>query len=156
MAATGSIDEFWMRHALLLAKRAEQAGEVPVGAVVIDSVTQMLVAEGWNQNITLNDPTAHAEIQALRSAGCHLSNYRFPHLTLYVTLEPCMMCVGALVHARVKHIIFGAYDLKSGALGSQADLSKAIWLNHQVEKVKGGVLQPECAHLLTKFFTVRR
>jgi tRNA(adenine34) deaminase len=143
----------WMQHALALARRAEALGEVPVGAVVVrDGV---VLGEGWNRPITDHDPTAHAEIVALRAAAQAAGNYRLPGSTLYVTLEPCLMCTGAMVHARVERLVFGAYDAKRGAAGSQFDAFTAPGLNHRVE-VTGGVLAEECAALLQAFFRQRR
>lgn len=150
----GYTDEDWMRHALQLARRAWQQGEVPVGAVLVrDGV---LLAEGWNQPITLHDPSAHAEMLALRHAGQVLGNYRLPGTTLYVTLEPCLMCVGAILHARVSRVVFGAYEPKTGAAGSVFPLLQDPRHYHKVLAVQGGVLQEECAALLQAFFRERR
>lgn len=147
------VDEFWMAHARSLAQKAEQSGEVPVGAVVV--LDNQLIAEAYNQPIQNNDPTAHAEVLALRAAGEKLGNYRLIDTTLYVTLEPCPMCAGAMVHARVKRVVFGAYDAKTGAAGSIFDLLQAPVLNHVVE-VDGGIMQSECADQLSEFFKRRR
>ncbi|EIJ34091.1 tRNA adenosine(34) deaminase TadA [Thiothrix nivea] len=147
-------DENWMRHALQLAERAWKQGEVPVGAVVVRD--GQILGEGWNQPITLHDPSAHAEMQALRAAGIHDINYRLPGTTLYVTLEPCLMCVGAMLHARVERVVFGAYDPKTGAAGSAFDLLQDTRHYHKVAAVQGGVLQEECAALLQAFFRERR
>lgn len=146
-------DEDWMRHALRLAQRAEQQGEVPVGAVLVRD--ERCIAEGWNQPIQLHDPTAHAEMQALRKAGPAIENYRLIDTTLYVTLEPCVMCMGAIAHARVKRLVFGAYDPKRGAVCHALQLSDAPFLNHKIDWL-GGVLQADCAELLTDFFKARR
>lgn len=146
-------DEEWMRHALRLAQRAEQQGEVPVGAVLVRD--ERCIAEGWNQPIQLHDPSAHAEMQALRKAGRALQNYRLIDTTLYVTLEPCVMCMGAIAHARVKRLVFGAYDPKRGAVCHALQLSDAPFLNHKIDWL-GGVLQADCAELLTDFFKARR
>lgn len=146
-------DELWMARALHCAKRAETEGEVPIGAVIVKD--NHLLAAGWNQSITTHDATAHAEIQAIRKAGHILGNYRLVDCELYVTLEPCMMCVGAMVHARLKRVIFGAYDPKAGCCGSQATLQNSAWLNHRLE-ITGGVLQVQCGQLLSKFFKRRR
>ncbi|MCK9606645.1 MAG: tRNA adenosine(34) deaminase TadA [Methylomonas sp.] len=146
-------DEDWMWHALRLAQRAEQQGEVPVGAVLVRD--ERCIAEGWNQPIQLHDPTAHAEMQALRNAGQAIKNYRLSDSTLYVTLEPCVMCMGAIAHARVKRLVFGAYDPKRGAVCHALQLSDAPFLNHKIDWL-GGVLQANCAELLTDFFKVRR
>jgi tRNA(adenine34) deaminase len=146
-------DEDWMWHALRLAQRAEQQGEVPVGAVLVRD--ERCIAEGWNQPIQMHDPSAHAEMQALRSAGLALQNYRLIDTTLYVTLEPCVMCMGAIAHARVKRLVFGAYDPKRGAVCHALQLSDAPFLNHKIDWL-GGVLQANCAELLTDFFKARR
>lgn len=146
-------DEQWMWHALRLAQRAEQQGEVPVGAILVKN--QLCIAEGWNQPIQLNDPTAHAEMQAIRKAGQAVQNYRLVDSTLYVTLEPCVMCMGAIAHARIKRLVFGAYDPKRGAVCHALQLSEAPFLNHKVEWL-GGVLEQNCAEILTDFFKSRR
>jgi len=146
-------DQFWMQQALALARRAGQAGEVPVGAVLIRD--DALFAKGWNQPISANDPTAHAEIVALREGAVRESNYRLPGTTLYVTLEPCAMCAGAIVHARIARVVFGAADSKTGAAGSVMNLLAHSRLNHQAA-VEGGVLAPECGALLQEFFRSRR
>lgn len=147
-------DRAWMARALALAGHARDAeGEVPVGAVlVMDGVA---VGEGWNRNITLNDPTAHAEIQALRAAGLTVSNYRFPGSTLYVTLEPCAMCAMAMVHARVGRVVFGATDPKTGAAGSVFDTLVSDRHNHRVE-VQGGLEAETASAMLREFFRARR
>jgi tRNA(adenine34) deaminase len=147
-------DRAWMARALELAVHARDAeGEVPVGAVlVLDGVA---VGEGWNRNIALNDPTAHAEIQALRAAGQTLSNYRFPGATLYVTLEPCAMCAMAMVHARVARVVFGATDPKTGAAGSVFDTLVSPRHNHRVA-VAGGLEAEASGELLRRFFRARR
>ncbi|MEB4592868.1 tRNA adenosine(34) deaminase TadA [Candidatus Thiothrix sp. Deng01] len=147
-------DEYWMRHALTLAENAWRQGEVPVGAVVVRA--GQILGEGWNQPITLHDPSAHAEMQALRVAGATTDNYRLPGATLYVTLEPCLMCVGTMLHARVERVVFGAYDPKTGAAGSAFDLLQDPRHYHKVAAVQGGVLQAECAALLQAFFRERR
>lgn len=146
-------DSVWMRRALDLAKRALDAGEVPVGALVIKD--GHVVGEGWNQPIGAHDPTAHAEIIALRAAAARLSNYRIPATTLYVTLEPCAMCAGAVVHARVARVVYGASDPKAGAAGTVFNLLQSDELNHAPE-VRGGVLADECGEYLQNFFRVRR
>lgn len=146
-------DEDWMWHALRLAQRAERQGEVPVGAVLVRD--GRCISEGWNQPIQLHDPTAHAEMQALRKAGPAIENYRLIDTTLYVTLEPCVMCMGAIAHARVKRLVFGAYDPKRGAVCHALQLSDAPFLNHKIDWL-GGVLQANCAELLTDFFKARR
>lgn len=147
-------DRAWMARALALAGYARDAeGEVPVGAVlVMDGVA---VGEGWNRNITLNDPTAHAEIQALRAAGQAVSNYRFPGSTLYVTLEPCAMCAMAMVHARVGRVVFGATDPKTGAAGSVFDTLVSERHNHRVD-VQGGLEADAASTMLREFFRARR
>ena len=146
-------DADWMQTALLLAARAAASGEVPVGAVLVQG--ESLLAEGWNQPIAAHDPTAHAEVQALRAAGQSLGNYRFVDATLYVTLEPCLMCVGAIVHARVARLVFGAYDPKSGAVASCMHGFEVPGLNHRVES-SGGVMADECGGILKEFFRERR
>jgi tRNA(adenine34) deaminase len=152
---TGSIsaDERWMRRALELAARAEAQGEVPVGAVLVQA--SEVVGEGWNRPIGACDPTAHAEIEALRAASRALRNYRLPGTTLYVTLEPCAMCAGALVHARVERLVYGARDPKGGAAGSVLDVLGTDRLNHRVT-VAGGLLAEEAGALLQRFFRARR
>jgi tRNA(adenine34) deaminase len=146
-------DETWMRYALTLAAKAAAQGEVPVGAVIIrDGV---VLGEGWNQPITLHDPSAHAEMLAMRAAGVAAGNYRLPDTTLYVTLEPCPMCVGAMIHARIARVVFGAFDPKTGAAGSAFDLLTDQRHNHRVS-VSGGVLSEECAETLRAFFRARR
>ena len=145
--------EKFMRRAIALAAYAESLGEVPVGAVVV--YQDEIIAEGWNQTISENDPTAHAEIVALRAAGDVLGNYRLLDTKLYVTLEPCVMCAGAMVHGRIGQLIFGASDLKTGAAGSIMDVVRHPTLNHQVEVVEG-VLADECSHQLSHFFRQRR
>jgi len=148
-----SIDEQWMRYAIRLAQRAEQQGEVPVGAVLVKN--QQCIAEGWNAPLQSHDPTAHAEMVALRRAGIVLENYRLLNSTLYVTLEPCVMCMGAISHARVKRLVFGAYDPKRGAVCNALSLTDADFLNHKVAW-HGGVLEQECSELLVDFFKAKR
>jgi len=146
-------DEAFMRRALEFARRAQEEGEVPVGAVVV--LNENVLGEGWNRPITASDPTAHAEIQAMRAASSALSNYRLTGATLYVTLEPCVMCVGAMFHARIGRVVFGARDPKTGAAGSIVDLFKNEKLNHHAQ-IQGGVLAGECGALLSRFFASRR
>lgn len=146
-------DEHWMRHALSLAERARDEGEVPVGAVLV--LDDDIIGEGWNRPIASHDPTAHAEIAALRAGAARLGNYRVCNTTLYVTLEPCVMCAGAIVHARVTRLVFGACDPKAGAGGSVFDILSAGKLNHHV-LCEGGVLAEESALLLSTFFKMRR
>lgn len=147
-------DERWMRRALELAVHARDADdEVPVGAVLVRD--DEVIGEGWNRNITLRDPTAHAEVGALRAAGQRLGNHRFPGTTLYVTLEPCAMCAMALVHARVARVVYAANDPKTGAAGSVFDMLTAPQHNHRIA-VQGGVLAEESAELLRTFFRSRR
>lgn len=146
-------DEHWMRHALHLAKHAATQNEVPVGAVLI--LNNTIIGEGFNQPISTNDPTAHAEIIALRQGAQSLENYRLCHSTLYVTLEPCMMCMGALVHARIHRLVFGAFDHKTGIVKTQAQLAELPCLNHRVI-CEGGVLDAECGDLLSGFFREKR
>jgi tRNA(adenine34) deaminase len=142
-----------MHRALELAHRAQELGEVPVGAVLV--MDDEIVGEGWNQPIASHDPTAHAEVVALREAGRKVANYRLPGSTLYVTLEPCIMCVGAIIHARVARLVFGARDPKTGAAGSAFDLLQSPKHNHRVE-CEGGVCGEESARLLQAFFRARR
>jgi tRNA(adenine34) deaminase len=146
-------DETFMREALVLAHQAESAGEVPVGAVVV--VNGEIVGRGFNSPIAQSDPTAHAEILALRQASATLRNYRLEAATLYATLEPCVMCAGALVAARVHRLVFGARDLRFGAVRSKFHLADSDLLNHRVEIVEG-VLAAECVELVKKFFDKRR
>jgi tRNA(adenine34) deaminase len=146
-------DEPFMRAALTLAREAERAGEVPVGAVVV--ADGAIVGRGFNAPISRHDPTGHAEIAALRDAAARLGNYRLPDCDLYVTLEPCAMCAGAIMHARMRRVVFGAPDPKTGACGSVVDLFAEPRLNHHTT-VTGGVLAGECGALLTKFFGARR
>ena len=146
-------DEAWMRYAFRLAQRAEEYGEVPGGAIVVKD--NRCIAEGWNSVITQHDPTAHAEIVALRTAGLALENYRINDTTLYVTLEPCVMCMGALAHARIKRLVFGAYDPKRGAVCNALSLTDASFLNHRISWT-GAVLESQCAELLRDFFRARR
>lgn len=143
----------WMTLALEQARLAQAMGEVPVGAVLVQD--DQLIASAHNQPIFNNDPTAHAEIQLLRKAGEVLNNYRFPNTTLYVTLEPCTMCLGAMIHARVTRVVFGAYDKKTGACGSCQDLTTSECFNHTIE-IQGGILADECKALLQHFFKNRR
>ena len=148
-----SEDEAWMRQAFAEAEVAASVGEVPVGAVVVSNGE--IVGRGLNRPIQDSDPTAHAEIMALRAAATAVNNYRLPGTTIYVTLEPCAMCMGAMLHARVARVVFGAYDEKSGAAGSVLDLSNNRKLNHQLE-VNGGILADQCGALLQNFFKSRR
>ena len=148
-----STDEKWMLYALELAEKAKAQGEIPVGAVIVRD--DEVIGEGWNQSITLNDPTAHAEVMALRDAGKQVSNYRVIDATLYVTLEPCPMCAGALVHGRVAKVVYGTNDLKTGAGGSVMNLLNHELLNHKVE-IESGVLAEKCSHELSAFFKTRR
>jgi len=146
-------DEAWMRRALDLARIAEATGEVPVGAVIVQD--DQIIGEGANAPIAGHDPTAHAEIQALRAAGQAVQNYRLTASTLYVTMEPCPMCAGALVNARVARLVYGAPDLRVGAAGTVFDIVRAPEVNHRLE-VTAGVLESECRELLQAFFRARR
>ena len=146
-------DEHFMRRALELAGRAEGEGEVPVGALVV--LDEKVIGEGWNRPISASDPSAHAEIQALRAAASARRNYRLLGAALYVTLEPCAMCVGAMFHARIGRVVFGASDPKTGAAGSVLNLLAENRLNHHA-LVKGGVLASECGARLSAFFAGRR
>ncbi len=148
-----SVDQQWMRYAIRLAQRAESQGEVPVGAVLVKN--DEVIAEGWNRPILEHDPTAHAEVMAIRHAGKRMQNYRLLDTTLYVTLEPCVMCMGAISQARIKHLVFGAYDPKRGAVCHALKLAEADFLNHSLSW-QGGVLESECAEILTDFFKARR
>ena len=146
-------DQKWMSHALKLAERSRDEGEVPVGAVIIKD--DQLIAEGWNQPIVDHDATAHAEIMVIRAAGKALENYRLPDTTLYVTLEPCTMCAGAIIHSRIKRVVFGAPDPRTGTAGSAIDLFSQDYHNHRVD-VEGGLMQEECGQILKDFFRERR
>jgi tRNA(adenine34) deaminase len=148
-----SRDQYWMQQALNLARKAAEIDEVPVGAVIVKD--NQLIAEGWNHPIQLHDPSAHAEMIALRQAGITLNNYRLLDTTLYVTLEPCVMCVGAMIHARVGRVVFGAYDAKTGAAGSMFDLLQSEKHNHKIV-VTGGVLEAQCRDVLQEFFKRKR
>jgi tRNA(Arg) A34 adenosine deaminase TadA len=148
-------DEHWMRHALDLAHRAQhEDDEIPVGAVLVSAGGEIL-GEGWNRNISESDPTAHAEVVAMRAAGAKLGNHRLIGTTLYVTLEPCAMCAMAMVHARVGRVVYGASDPKTGAAGSVFDLLTDPRHNHRVE-VRGGVLAGEAGQRLTNYFRSKR
>lgn len=153
MTADPEADLRWMEHALTLAQRAYEAEEVPVGAMLV--ADGVVLGEGWNRPIAARDPTAHAEILAVREAAARIGNYRLVGSTLYVTLEPCPMCAGALIHARVKKIVFGAADPRAGACGTVFNLAQSEHLNHRIE-VQGGVLSEDCAALLRRFFRDRR
>ncbi len=146
-------DEKWMTLAIKQAVKADTEGEVPVGAVIVKD--GQLIAQAHNQPISKNDATAHAEIQLLRAAGKHQENYRLVNTTIYVTLEPCAMCLGAMMHARIKRMVYGASDSKSGVCGSRADLTTESFFNHEME-ISGGVLEKECKELLQSFFKSRR
>ncbi len=146
-------DEAMMRLAITQARLAEAQGEVPIGAVI--TYRQQVIGQGYNQVISLNDPTAHAEVMAIKAAGQHLCNYRMPDTSLYVTLEPCLMCSGALVHARVSRLVFAAFDRKTGVVSSIDDVLAKPYHNHKVEW-QGGVLAEECGRLLSDFFKKRR
>ena len=146
-------DLHWMRHAIELAQQGQANDEVPVGAVIVKD--NKVVGEGWNQPIGLHDPSAHAEMVALREAGKQLSNYRLLDTTLYVTLEPCVMCAGAIIHARIGRVVYGASDPKAGAAGSVVDIFANPKLNHHVT-VEAGLLSTECGELLSQFFKAKR
>jgi tRNA(adenine34) deaminase len=146
-------DHAFMARALELARRAEAEGEVPVGALVVRAGE--VIGEGWNRPITAHDPTAHAEIAALRDAAARIGNYRLVDSTLYVTLEPCPMCAGAMVHARVARVVYGAADPRTGSAGSVFNLLQSDRLNHQAA-VEGGVMAEACGALLRAFFRARR
>lgn len=146
-------DSRWMQRALLLAAQGEALGEVPVGAVIVRDGE--VLGEGFNQPISASDPTAHAEVVALRRAAISAQNYRLPGATLYVTLEPCTMCVGALVHARIARLVYGTTEPKAGAVESQSKLLESAYFNHRLV-YEGGVLASECQHQLSRFFQTRR
>ncbi|HET9100622.1 MAG TPA: tRNA adenosine(34) deaminase TadA [Acidobacteriaceae bacterium] len=147
-------DEDWMRMAIAQAELAQAAGEVPIGAIIL-APDKTFIAQGQNRVIRDHDPTAHAEIVALRDAGLTLKNYRLEKCTLYVTLEPCSMCAGAMIHARIGRLVFGAFDPKAGAVGSVLSVLNHPQLNHRIE-VTDGVLAEECGDLLRRFFQSRR
>lgn len=149
MGRQQSADAAFMHQALAQARRAVEAGEVPVGAVLVWGDT--LLASGANQPITMNDPTAHAEILVIREAAKKIGNYRLPETTLYVTLEPCIMCMGAIIHARIQRLVFGALDPKTGAASSRYAIGADGLLNHRLE-ITGGILEEECSQLLKDFF----
>ena len=146
-------DQKWMQYAIREANIAKDKGEVPVGSIIVHN--NQIIAKAHNCPISKNDPTAHAEIEVLRKAGKKLLNYRLPKTTLYVTLEPCTMCLGAMIHARIERVVFGASDPKSGVCGSTIDLSSESIFNHQIS-VSGGVLEHECKDILQSFFKIRR
>ncbi|MFC0120246.1 tRNA adenosine(34) deaminase TadA [Pseudoalteromonas xiamenensis] len=146
-------DEHWMRMALEFADKAWQQGEIPVGAVLVKD--NEFVAAGWNQSISLHDPSAHAEMMAIREAGKVLENYRLVDCTLYVTLEPCSMCAGLLVHSRIQRVVYGACDAKTGSAGSIMNLLQEPRLNHQVD-ITRGVLAEACSEKISAFFKARR
>lgn len=148
-----SQDQAWMQKALDLADKAEALGEVPVGAVVV--LKGEIIGQGYNCPISQHDPSAHAEIQALRDAAKHIGNYRLADAELYVTLEPCSMCAGAIVHARIKRVVYAATEPKSGVVCSQQQFFQQSFLNHQVE-VLGGVLAEQASSKLSQFFKQRR
>lgn len=146
-------DQYWMEQALLLAEAAAEADEVPVGAILV--LDNQVIGSGFNRPISSCDPTAHAEINALRDAAQRVGNYRLLESTMYVTLEPCAMCAGALVHARVARLVFGASEPKAGAIESRQQFFENPWLNHHV-KSEAGVLQQKCSQQLSAFFQRRR
>lgn len=147
-------DEKMMRYALELADKAEALGEIPVGAVLVDDARN-IIGEGWNLSIVQSDPTAHAEIIALRNGAKNIQNYRLLNSTLYVTLEPCTMCAGAILHSRIKRLVFGASDYKTGAIGSRFHFFDDYKMNHTLE-ITSGVLAEECSQKLSTFFQKRR
>lgn len=150
---TEQLDQQYMQHALALAKKAESVGEVPVGAVIVSG--NAIIGTGYNQPISHSDPSAHAEIIALRDAAQAINNYRLVNTTMYVTLEPCAMCAGAMVHARVGRLVFAASDLKTGAAGSVFTITHSDKLNHKI-KVESGLCEAESRELLQAFFAARR
>ncbi|HHF3588065.1 TPA: tRNA adenosine(34) deaminase TadA [Haemophilus influenzae] len=147
-------DDKMMRYALELADKAEALGEIPVGAVLVDDARN-IIGEGWNLSIVQSDPTAHAEIIALRNGAKNIQNYRLLNSTLYVTLEPCTMCAGAILHSRIKRLVFGASDYKTGAIGSRFHFFDDYKMNHTLE-ITSGVLAEECSQKLSTFFQKRR
>ena len=146
-------DEKWMKLAIEEAIKAEKKGEVPVGAIIV--LNNRIIAKAHNSPISKNDPTAHAEVLAIRNASKKLQNYRLPGTTLYVTLEPCAMCLGAVIHARINRIVFGTSDPKSGVCGSTANLTSEAFFNHKII-VNGGILEQDCKQILQSFFKLRR
>nr|MBT6355393.1 tRNA adenosine(34) deaminase TadA [Pelagibacteraceae bacterium] len=146
-------DEKWMQIAIREANLAKNKGEVPVGAIIIQN--NRIIAKAHNSPISKNDPTAHAEVLVIRNASKKLQNYRLPGTTLYVTLEPCAMCLGAVIHARINRIVFGTSDPKSGVCGSTANLTSEAFFNHKII-VNGGILEKECKKILQSFFKLRR
>ncbi|UVK77904.1 MAG: tRNA adenosine(34) deaminase [Sodalis sp. Fse] len=146
-------DEFWMHEAMLLAEHAEDEGEVPVGAVLV--LDGKVIGKGWNCSIGYHDPTAHAEIMVLRQGGRSIGNYRLLDARLYVTLEPCLMCVGAMIHARIGRLVFGAWDKKIGAVGSLINVFSHFGMKHRI-MFTSGVLAKECSEQLSDFFRQRR
>ena len=146
-------DEKWMQLAIQEAIKAEEEGEVPVGAIIVKD--DLLIAQAHNQPISQDDATAHAEIQLIRAAGKKIQNYRLNGCTLFVTLEPCAMCFGAMVHARIERIVYGAYDHKTGVCGSSTDLRNLNCFKHQID-ITGGILQHECSKIIHNFFKLRR
>jgi len=146
-------DEYWMTQALALAQRAQEEGEVPVGAILI--LDNNVIGQGWNRSITYHDPTAHAEIIALRQGGKKQQNYRLPNTTLYVTLEPCMMCTSAMIHSRIYRLVYGASNKKTSILSSILDVLHYLDINHQI-KISTGVLTKACSQLLSAFFSQQR
>lgn len=146
-------DNIWMQHAIQLAEEASAKNEVPVGAIVV--LDNHVIGEGYNMPIMSHDPTAHAEIMAMRAAANHIGNYRLVNADLYVTLEPCMMCAGAMIHARIKRLYYGASDPKSGAVASMAQVLDKSFLNHRIQ-YSGGIMADHCGSILSKFFKDRR
>nr|BET44740.1 MAG: tRNA adenosine(34) deaminase TadA [Candidatus Aschnera chinzeii] len=146
-------DYYWMKKAIILAKRAQQNGEIPVGALLIND--KKIIATGWNANILLHDPSAHAEILVLRTAGRQLKNYRLLNTTIYVTLEPCIMCAGALINARINRLVYGAYNPNIGAAGSTINIFNKYYNNHKIN-ITGGVLAKKCSNMLNNFFKKKR
>ncbi|MBU2881409.1 tRNA adenosine(34) deaminase TadA [Psychrosphaera sp. B3R10] len=147
------LDVKWMQYAMALAEKAEAQGEIPVGAVIVKE--DEVLGEGWNQPITLHDSTAHAEIVAIRNAGKNIANYRLVGSTIYVTLEPCPMCAGAIIHSRIARLVYGAQDYKTGAVGSVMNLLQHDSNNHKVD-FTSGLLEQQCSHQISAFFKKRR
>ena len=149
----GKNDEYWMYKALELAQFAWKRGEIPIGAILVHN--QQLISKGWNCSINNHDPTAHAEIIVLRNAGKVLQNYRLLGTTLYVTLEPCIMCAGAIIHGRINRLVFGAYHQKFGAARSIINMLDNLSVNHKIH-IFSGVLEKKCANILSEFFRIKR
>ncbi|VFP78346.1 tRNA-specific adenosine deaminase [Candidatus Erwinia haradaeae] len=150
---THPYDLYWMHHALLLAYHAQYHGEIPIGAVLV--IRDHLISKGWNQPIRLNDPTAHAEITSLREAGRVIQNYRLVNSTLYVTMEPCLMCFGAIIHSRVKRLVYGTSNTKHETINTLKYIQKTLKIHHNIQ-IESGILEKECKTVLNQFFRYQR